>query len=129
MKAIYPGKLELKEHQLMSTLLMDGCQLATPSKLFLLVYEVSNGNPCGTGCAYNQDGKCPAFLKHHSYPKMKIKQEQDKKEAEEKAKAMRDGTDLIGGKWKGMSIKQIAAVEGISLNKARDNKLAGRYRE
>ncbi len=100
----------------------DGCQLAYPADLFKGLMAATHGDPCRTGCAYFNDGKCPAFLKHDS-------EEQDKR-ARAKAEHARSQTDqsgLIGGEWLGMTIRQIAEKEGISLNEARRRKQDGKY--
>lgn len=102
----------------------DGCQLTEPEQLFNLLVLETGGDPCTTGCAFHRDGKCPAYLKHHTTP-----QEEARSKAADYRASHSDQSGLIGGKWSGMSIKQIAQAERISLNKARDNKLAGKYKE
>jgi hypothetical protein len=39
-----------------------GCQLAKPLLTFLNIYNVTGGDPCN-GCAYYQNGTCPAYRK------------------------------------------------------------------
>ena len=40
----------------------EDCQLTTPRGLFIGIYQATNGNPCTTGCAYFEGGKCPAYV-------------------------------------------------------------------
>lgn len=40
----------------------DDCQLAKPVAMFYGLYLVTGGDPCTTGCAYFNGGKCPAYL-------------------------------------------------------------------
>lgn len=44
----------------------DGCQLAEPAIVFYGIHNATAGDPCKTGCAYFNDGKCPAYRKHHT---------------------------------------------------------------
>lgn len=39
------------------------CKLLTPLPLFLGLHQATNGDPCTTGCAYFNGGKCPAYRK------------------------------------------------------------------
>jgi hypothetical protein len=102
----------------------DGCQLVEPQELFIGLMLATRGDPCTTGCAYFKDGKCPAYLKHHSDA-----QEAARAKQADYRRSHSDQSGMIGGQWSGMSIKQIAEKEGISLNQARENKRAGKYAE
>lgn len=108
-----------------ATLLADGCKLADPSAMFIALVEYApNRELCLTGCAYFNGGKCPAYLKHHNKPKEEVQ-----RRVAEHQKAYTDQSGLIGGKWAGMTIRQIAEKEGISLNQVRQRKLDGHYKE
>jgi len=37
------------------------CQLAKPFDIFLGLFQATGGNPCTTGCAYFERGKCEAY--------------------------------------------------------------------
>lgn len=90
-----------------------GCQLATRPQLFVGLCQVTNNDPCKTGCVFFEGGRCPAYRKYHSnFNKV----------------APGPVDPLIGGAWAGMTMKQIAAKEGISLNEARRRKQDGRYK-
>lgn len=98
------------------------CQLANPPELFNGLVAATRGDPCTTGCVYFDKGKCPAYLKWHSVP---VEAAWHKKQDE--VRAHTDQSGLIGGKWSGMTIRQIAEKEGISLGEARRRKQAGAY--
>ena len=40
-----------------------GCELATPFILFVMIHQKTRGDPCTTGCAYYENGKCAAYRK------------------------------------------------------------------
>lgn len=40
----------------------DRCRLTNTPALFAGLYQSTNGDPCTTGCAYFQGGRCPAYL-------------------------------------------------------------------
>jgi hypothetical protein len=49
--------------------------------------------------------------------------------AEKASKAAAEAAaSMLGGVWAGKTVKQIAEIEGISLNKVRANKRAGKYK-
>jgi hypothetical protein len=102
----------------------DGCQLVEPKAMFDALYLASNGDPCETGCTHFKDGKCPAYLKHHSNPVEKKSQA-----AAEYARSQTDQSGLIGGKWLGMTTAQIIAAEGISRGEFQKRKQAGHYKD
>ena len=99
-----------------------GCQLAKPPEMFKALMLATNGDPCTTGCAFFDGGKCSAYLKHHSVPEKLNHQKQV-----EHKRSHTDQSGLIGGKWAGMSIKKIAQAERISINEAQRRKNAGAY--
>lgn len=39
----------------------DDCQLAAPAPVFIGIWHATGGDPCTTGCAYFEGGKCPAY--------------------------------------------------------------------
>lgn len=107
----------------------DGCQLAEPQAMFMELIIVTSGDPCRTGCAYFDAGHCPAYQKHHEYPKEGRRREAAAKAAEREKQNRIRGNDLIGGQYAGMSIRQIAQHTGLSLNQVRDKKQQGAFRE
>ncbi len=103
----------------------DGCQLVEPKPLFQALLIASHGDPCGTGCCYFKDGTCPAYLKHHTKP-----EEESFQRKEDYVKSHSDQSGLIGGKWAGMSSKQIRKADGdISPSEFQNRKQAGNYKE
>lgn len=38
-----------------------GCALVNPPELFYALHWFAKGSLCKTGCAYYEDGKCPAY--------------------------------------------------------------------
>lgn len=38
-----------------------GCQLSTRVVIFRAIHVRTQGDPCKTGCAYYERGRCPAF--------------------------------------------------------------------
>lgn len=94
----------------------DGCQLK-PKEVLAGIMADTNNDPCTTGCAYFDDGKCPAYRRHFGII--------NPKSAPNAHATHHD--KLIGGRWTGKSMKQIAAAEGISLNEARRRKERGDY--
>ena len=39
----------------------DDCRLLDPLPLFIGIHQATNGDPCTTGCAYFDGGKCSAY--------------------------------------------------------------------
>lgn len=39
------------------------CKLLRPMTMFLLLHKATNGDPCTTGCAYYDGGRCPDYRK------------------------------------------------------------------
>ena len=39
----------------------DDCELAKSRGLFIAIHHATNGDPCTTGCAWFDNGKCPAY--------------------------------------------------------------------
>lgn len=116
-----PLLLHRIEHNL-DQLKQDGCQLVEPKEMFKALMVATMGDPCTTGCTYFEGGKCPAYLKYHS---IEIDKRAQKKQ--DHVRAHTDQSGLIGGKWSGKTIRQIAEIEGISLSEARRRKQAGNY--
>lgn len=106
------------------TLAENGCQLADPPHLFEALLLETRGDPCKTGCMYFQEGSCIAYQRFHT----DAIQYRRQKEADLQ-RARTDQSGLIGGKWAGVPIKQIAEMEGISLSEARRRKQAGMYKD
>lgn len=104
----------------LTVLKQDGCQLTDPPELFKALMASTMADPCKAGCYYFNHGQCSAYKKHHS--------EQIDKREEAKSDYVRSHSDgLIGGKWKGMTSKQIRKEEGISPNEFQKRKQEGRY--
>ena len=101
----------------------DGCELSSPPELFRLLMLSTFGDPCTTGCSYFNNGKCPAYNKYHSIP-----EDIRRRGSADLVRSHSDQSGLIGGRWEGLSIRQIALEQGISLNEARRRKQAGQYR-
>ena len=40
----------------------EDCQLANPRDLFIAIHYATGGDPCTTGCAYFEGGKCHAYV-------------------------------------------------------------------
>lgn len=51
------------------------CQLLQPMVMFLGIHAATNGDPCTTGCAYFNGGKCPAYRKLTIPAKVEAQQE------------------------------------------------------
>jgi len=94
----------------------DGCLLADTPPVFMGLMATTNNDPCTTGCAFFDNGKCTAYRKHHTDVKRTVV-----------ASLPRD--ELIGGKWKGMTTKQIIDQEKISRGEFQKRKNAGQYKE
>ena len=110
--------LEIRDVKL-NDLMRDGCQLAENPIVFRGLMESTNNDPCTTGCAYFEGGRCLAYKKYHTNQysggcgPAKQPSEQEK---------------LLGGKWQGMTAKQIMVAEGgISRNEFQRRKQAGKY--
>ncbi len=101
----------------------DGCQLADPPMLFIALCSATANDPCMTGCAYFSGGKCPAYLRNHSKPRG----EDAARQAAVTDRVTSGG--LIGGKWAGMSSKQIREKEGITREEFQSRKQRGVYAE
>jgi len=51
------------------------CQLLKPIELFIGLHGATNGDPCTTGCAYFNGGKCAAYRKLTIPAKVEAQQE------------------------------------------------------
>ncbi len=105
-----------------SDLAAAGCKLADPPMLMIGLMQYSNNEPCLTGCAYLDSGKCPAYQKYHSKPL-------DERVTRENEKLLRETSGgLIGGKWAGMTSEQIREKDGgISRKEFQRRKQRGDY--
>ena len=102
-----------------------GCQLAYPPALFQGLLKATHGDPCTTGCAYFDEGKCPAYRRYHSEARFQAAEAARTKEPLCKS----DPFNLIGGQWAGMTSAQIMAKEGISRGEFQKRKQAGHYKK
>lgn len=96
-----------------------GCQLADPPELMIHLLVATRNNPCD-GCAYFEDGKCPAYRKLHT--------DRGAKTAEEELRNVLND-NLIGGKWSGMTSKEIREKEGINREEFQKRKQRGDYKQ
>lgn len=105
------------------TLMAEGCIQCENEGLRelwpLLVIETQR-DPCTTGCPAFKGGACLAYQK---YSRMAIRERGNKAVTLKAATTPNNGS----GEWAGLSMKQIAAKEGISLNEARKRKREGKY--
>ncbi len=85
----------------------------------LLVHETL-GDPCTTGCPAFKGGACPAYQK---YSRTAVRERVNKAATLKAATTPNNGS----GEWAGLSMKQIAVKEGVSLNEARKRKREGKY--
>ena len=85
----------------------------------------THGDLCTTGCPAFKGGKCEIYRKYH--PKAQHKAAGDRLST--LAKQHDNNRGLVGGKWFGMTVAQLARKDGISKNEARRRKAAGHYRE
>ena len=65
-----------------------GCALAKPIGLFLGLFAATNGDPCTTGCAYYQGGKCPAYRAMKDAPQKKAAQQEPQETVREMAQRL-----------------------------------------
>lgn len=63
-----------------------GCELAKSPLIFLGLHKVTRGDPCTTGCAYFNSGKCPAYLKLFKPQQAKLVVQQGETVREEAAR-------------------------------------------
>ena len=105
------------------TLMAEGCIQCESEGLrewWPLLVIATQRDPCTTGCPAFKDGACLAYQK---YSRTAICERNDKVAALKVATTPNNGS----GEWAGLSMKQIAAKEGISLNEARKRKREGKY--
>ena len=62
-----------------------GCILTETINLFLSLYAVTDGDPCTTGCAYYEGGKCPAYRSMIGAPQKKAAQQEPQETVREAA--------------------------------------------
>ena len=105
------------------TLMAEGCIQCESESLRelwpLLVIETQR-DPCTTGCPAFEDGACLVYQK---YSRTAILERTDKAAMLKAATTPNNGS----GEWVGLTMKQIAAKEGVSLNEARKRKRGGKY--
>lgn len=88
--------------------------------LWLGLIVSTNRDPCTTGCPAFKGGKCAMYREHSTV----LAKEKATKASEFKAATTPNNGS---GEWVGMSMKKIAAKEGISLGEARRRKAEGQY--
>jgi len=111
-----------------TTLRNAGCKLVDPVPLFVLLCGATRNDPCDQ-CNYRRDGRgnhipgaCPAYEQLHTTPVQKRKAVEDARVARETSGG------LVGGRWAGMTSKQIREAEGITSAEFQLRKQRGDYR-
>ena len=92
------------------------CESEGLRELWPLLVIGTLGDPCTTGCPAFKGGACLAYRK---YSRTVFRGRANK--------AAATTPNNGSGEWAGLSMKQIAAKEGISLNEARKRKREGKY--
>lgn len=75
------------------------CQLLKPIQLFIGLHAATNGDPCTTGCAYFNGGKCAAYRTLNTVAKATPEQHTE-------------------------TVREMAARLGISISEARRRRAA-----
>lgn len=105
------------------TLMAEGCiqcEFEGLRKIWPHLVIETQRDPCTTGCPAFKGGACSAYQK---YNRTVIHERVNKATTLKAATTPNNGS----GEWAGLSMKQIAAKEGISLNEARKRKRGGKY--
>jgi len=88
--------------------------------IWLALIVATNRDPCTTGCPAFKGGACAMYREHSTV----LAHAKATKAAEFKAATTPSNGS---GEWAGLSMKKIAAKEGISLGEARRRKQRGQY--
>jgi hypothetical protein len=92
------------------------CAHGSMHELWVHLLAATELDPCTTGCAAFDGGACPCYRQYRATTPRQVGSLLD-------ATNPHNGT----GEWAGLSMKQIAAKEGISLGEARKRKREGHY--
>lgn len=103
------------------------CEHDSLRLMFHALMAATFRHPCTIDCPAFKDGKCSAYQQFNT--DAKLRRAEDEKRERAGARALEDATTPHHGtgKWAGMTIRQIAKAEGISLNEARRRKQQGKY--
>ena len=98
------------------------CEYTDMRQMSHALMDATSRNPCMLCPAFDY-GRCNAYRLHNTDATLQRAEDEKRKKAKERAKTPHNGT----GKWAGMTIRQIAKAEEISLKEARRRKAKGEY--